>query len=1040
MRTFSRMTCCISRRWPRFIIGFTAVFVFSLVVFSTSCNATGGRFHGFRREGPFVRGLRSSVWPREWLAQLSLPTSDGDCVIDAPGGQRCARTDAAAPVIIDAKLLGAIARAVAAGSDSDALHAAALVTLAQGDTSGSSLRQSISYLEMTVRLDPSPSGFSDLSAAWLALGDAGVGSRATVRALDAADRALRLDDKYEPALFNRAVSLDALGLDASARLAWDAVARKDPRSRRAKFARRRIEALGKNSAVPRVDANWDSTAADRFAVENPAAAETFAWDVLLRDWGEAELNASSGLASRRLASARVVGRRLAANRGAVGTRNAVNSIERYRRDAHMLRKLARAHAAYGRGHQAADTNAYVAADSAFRAVLDDRPPSVAVQTRARLGHLNSLIYVDPRADALPRTRELAKTVDCHAEPLMGGRAWWNTAVLFLRRDAVESGLAAARAARSCFATMADTEDVAGEMGLEAELAFRSGNMSDGYRGAVQALDMLRGCAASLWRHDILLTLSRALSRDGLTLAAADAEDEAMARSVRGIRRVAVAEVHLARARSAFDAGNDSLGHRELKLAAEMGAAIRTPALVEQLDRDADMAEAAALVRVAPDSAERLLDRVIEYDSTRRRETKLIEARLQRATARLDQGRLTAARADLFAAADAMDSARATVSSGVLAAALTMQLRSAASRLIMIDLRNGHSTEALRMLERTRPRRGREPSGPASRGTFDGTIVDFAFVGDTLLAWVVNAGDTALVRTTVDRAAVGRMAERAKSGVERGLPAVAVDADLDSLYNVFWKPIAAHVRSSAVRLVDDADLSLIPFAALHDKRTGRYLVDLVTVSFAPSLDAARAGIRFEHPSTIVIAVDTSTDAAEALGLPPLPNALVEARGVARIYDRSQLINGAIAKRTSIASALRDAAAFHFAGHTLLDDAQPGRSRLVIGRDGVTADSIAELDLRSLDLAVLSACESLRAPDRDGGFFGLTEAFLAAGAHGVVASGWRVDDREAAPLMLRFHREYRHSGDAAAALRAAQVEAMHRTPGSSLAWAGFRYVAQ
>jgi len=94
-----------------------------------------------------------------------------------------------------------------------------------------------------------------------------------------------------------------------------------------------------------------------------------------------------------------------------------------------------------------------------------------------------------------------------------------------------------------------------------------------------------------------------------------------------------------------------------------------------------------------------------------------------------------------------------------------------------------------------------------------------------------------------------------------------------------------------------------------------------------------------------------------------------------------------------------------------------------------------------LVVLSACESMRISDHRGsGFAGLSEAFLGAGAGGVIGSSWRVSDAPTAGLMREFHRSYRKSGDASDALRAAQLVVLRssstplRTPAS---WGAFRY---
>lgn len=101
---------------------------------------------------------------------------------------------------------------------------------------------------------------------------------------------------------------------------------------------------------------------------------------------------------------------------------------------------------------------------------------------------------------------------------------------------------------------------------------------------------------------------------------------------------------------------------------------------------------------------------------------------------------------------------------------------------------------------------------------------------------------------------------------------------------------------------------------------------------------------------------------------------------------------------------------------------GRTPAAGANDGVlTALEVGLLDLRGVELAVLSACETGRGRSAGGeGVLGLQRAFQVAGARAVVASLWQVPDAATQRLMTRYyHNLWGKKLTKLAALREAQL---------------------
>jgi len=144
--------------------------------------------------------------------------------------------------------------------------------------------------------------------------------------------------------------------------------------------------------------------------------------------------------------------------------------------------------------------------------------------------------------------------------------------------------------------------------------------------------------------------------------------------------------------------------------------------------------------------------------------------------------------------------------------------------------------------------------------------------------------------------------------------------------------------------------------------------------------------------------------------------------------AQVLEGTAATRDAFLNTTAGTpSVIHLATHVLTADTQKKQAFLAFsaGPGGspelVATSEVARLNVRGT-LVVMTGCASGTGDVVAGaGILGLTRAWLVAGATGVVATGWKVEDT-ATNLLPNFYRHLqKHT--AAEALRRSQVEMLH-----------------
>jgi CHAT domain-containing protein len=176
------------------------------------------------------------------------------------------------------------------------------------------------------------------------------------------------------------------------------------------------------------------------------------------------------------------------------------------------------------------------------------------------------------------------------------------------------------------------------------------------------------------------------------------------------------------------------------------------------------------------------------------------------------------------------------------------------------------------------------------------------------------------------------------------------------------------------------------------------------------------------------------------LPRLPWTADEARLVGAFAPQSVVRLRADASASYLElSSLTKFSIIHFATHAVVDEDSPLMSALVLAPGGGSSGFVGPGELAALhltaDLVVLSACRTARGQIIGGeGVRGLITPILASGARSVLATRWRLNDRDAVPLVYSFYQGLAAGLPVIEASRRAELSAYRRNA-PEREWAAF-----
>lgn len=967
-------------------------------------------------------------------AVVYLRTPPGDrtaaLVALAPRGQR----------IVEARLTGGFGwapyrgpmRAPDAGLDSDQLKlaggAGAILDEASRDSSADAQRAAGAALLLIERpldaatrlraaAERAPNDaqlWSDLAAAEYATGVRLDRASRFPDALAACDRALRIRDDLPEALFNRALTLERLGLPAQARQAWQRYLAVDPSSPWASEAREHLTKLPTTTGDQlfqrdQLRLETAALAGDRATVaalvqRYPQQARTFAEAEYLGRWGEAIRRGDSAEAQRMLAIARAIGDALVSTSGEALLAAAVHAIDSQSDPA----ALANAHVVYRRGRIAYSRHAPAEGERDLveaASLFGEEPMSLVARYYAANTRFD-------QNDVTGARRALdALRVEADSRPqfaALGAQIRWELGLCLMQDDDWAGAIPILLDAERAFRRLGERANLAFVEVLLADAYQCIGRPDDGWASRIRAFETLsaenladrlpaalsgavfvelRGGRLDAGRA--LLRMEKGMlreTRDGVLL---------MLTLVRG----AVLDAELGDARAAW---------ANIAEADKVASTLGDPALRTRAVADVAFAKGAVLLPSDARQSRRFLSDAIDGYVSAEAPPFLAECYLMRARAALQTGDREAARRDLEEGMNVYERHRIRFAESVAGTGVRDAGPELYRQSIGLAVDRGDAAAAFQSAERFFAQiasvRG---AAPPTLGEMQRRL---AGTGAMVLELVILSHEVVGLSITADDAAVHRTPLAGQS---------LRPFDEAKLYDALIQPASAQLaRAKRLIVVADPLLNGVPFAALYDAPAKRRLVERLPVAIAPSAGALRrAADSRPHRSLIAVGLDASENGTAAA----LPAASAEILEIESLYPHARTIPDATF--SAVVDAAAHADVLHVAGHTERQD-RTGDAVLVFrNRERVSWRQAASVSIQGAPVVVLAACETLRAPQVAlARSLSLGEGFLAAGAGDVIGTLAPIADNDARTIFGSVHRHLAEGRDAAEALRLAQLESI------------------
>lgn len=923
-------------------------------------------------------------------------------------------------------------------------HAVALAQI----LSGNPTRAVATLQSIGVHNRDNPRYWNDFAAAAYEAGRAKSDPLMYAVSLGAADRALSIEPGHYEASFNRALSLEFLGLSTDAARAYRYCLAHDQSSEWAAEVRGRL----RNVERPTTTAQWnqalkaldppqspDMAAIVELASRFPQAARTYAEGEFVARWAEAVLRSDAATAAHWLEISRLIGSGLRARKGEHLLSEAVAAIETAAPS--KAAEIASAQLAYRRG----------------RILLARRKPAEAVPLLAEAerefasgGSPMALVAAYFRANAAHDAHDsatasrildqLSTSVPVRYRALRA-QLFWLRALLNVKFGRPFDALAATDVAIEEFDELEEIDFATRMRGMKASLLAILGRDSEAWQHRSRAFRDANAMGTGSVLEVILNGAARDEIRSGRWQVAGALLRLELSRPAISARLRADALTWLA-----FVDAEISGQPPDFRAATAAAEAITDRSLQAEALNEVWFAQGVRQRRSAADAIE-LLTRVIDSGVANASPVLAGAAYVERAKAYRELMAHSEAERDLRRALVTTGSMAGNVGASELPDTYFGAAHDAYGQLFDLLASQGRFEEAFEIASRGRALAGQHN---AAKNHVSSVAALQKRLPPGVLFAQYTATDTRLVIIAVSqqswrhtvipigKGALTAMADELATAIGKNDTA-AIHVRARQIHKYLIEPLSEELATARTLAVSpDVTIAGIPFAALRDK-DGRWLIEQFTIVTAHS-----GGVLDRQPESDGAVVTAIADPAFDPGLfPTLPRlraAQIELEGIRRIFPKATTFIGAGAVSSLIKEAVKGSDIIHFATHAFSDPHDASRSVLVLApTDGdhgfLHAGDIAALDLDRAPLIVLAGCRTGALGGGRGNIRSIAQAFLLAGGRAVVGTLWDVDDAETSAMTLDFYTELHKHDDAAISLRNTQLKGL--TEGRGLrTWAAFQ----